>query len=175
MCQLPRIQVLLPILIRTRQREIQIKRPPLRNSRAHCRPGNKLRSHSEVVPGEDSVVGPPTEAELGEATQKVPRRHQPESTIPKAKNKKVPQKILRMKRVQLCPVQIRISKARIRKVKQRESEEAQCLLHLYQGIPRAIKYLREKLTKLAPLRPSAVIIKRAKSWKPIQLLHNVQI
>lgn len=68
-----------------------------------------------------------------------------------------------------------MSNTLIPKLKERESEEDLCLLHLFQGIPRAIKYLREKVTKLAPLKPNAVIIKRAKSWKPIQLLHNVQI
>jgi|TARA_B110000305_G_C18997614_1_gene429052 hypothetical protein len=98
MCKTQRIKVLLPILIRIRPREIQIKRPPRRDSKEHCLHENKLRNPNVVMPGEVSEVELPTEANLEEASQKVLRPHQPESTIPRIKNRKVPQKILRMKR-----------------------------------------------------------------------------
>ena len=98
MCKTQRIKVLLPILIRISQGEIQIKRPPRRDSRAHCLPGNKLRNPNEEMLGEDSEVELPTEANLEEASQKVLRPHRQESTMLRIKNRKVPQKILRMRR-----------------------------------------------------------------------------
>jgi hypothetical protein len=98
MCKTQRIKVLLPILIRIRPREIQIKRPPRRDSRVHCLHGNKLRNPNEEMLGEDSEVVLQVEANLGEAFQKVLRHHQPESIMLRIKNRKVPQKILRMRR-----------------------------------------------------------------------------
>ena len=46
---------------------------------------------------EDSEVERQAEANLGEAFQKVLRPRQPESIVVRTKNRKVPQKILRMK------------------------------------------------------------------------------
>ena len=66
--------------------------------KAHCLQGNKLRNPNEEMLGEDSEVVLLAEANLGEASQKVLRHHQPESTMPRIKNRKVPQKILRMRR-----------------------------------------------------------------------------
>jgi len=59
----------------------------------------------------DSAEELPAEENREEASPKVLRHLQRESTMRELKNKKSPQKVPRMKRVQLCQVQIRITKA----------------------------------------------------------------
>jgi hypothetical protein len=125
------------------------------------------------VAEEDSVEEQRGEANREEASQKVRRSHRPESITLRLKNKKCPLKFQRMKKVlnleSPCLVQIKTrTKPKRREPKERASVEIWCRLLHCPEMPRAIKFLRVKI-KLAPLKLSVVIIKKVKSWKPIQL------
>lgn len=66
--------------------------------KAQCQSKSKLRNLNEEQPEEVSVEELQTEGEDAEATPKVRRHLLPESTTREVKNKKSPQKILRMKK-----------------------------------------------------------------------------
>lgn len=106
-----RVKVSLPILIRISPREIPGKRPPYRNMKEQCLQEGKLRNLFAELPEVGTVEEPLEEENHEEAFPKVLRRRQRESTIPKLKNKKSPQKFQRMKSVKLWLLQIRRLKA----------------------------------------------------------------
>jgi hypothetical protein len=177
MYQTRRIKVLLKWRI---PKPMPRKRPRHKSLRASSQlRGSKLGKPTREVPEEDSAEDQREEANREEASQKVRRRHRPESITLRLKNKKCPLKFLRMKKVwnleSPCLAQIQTrTKPKRREPKERASVEIRCRLLLCPEMPRAIKFRKVKI-KLALLKLSVVIIKKAKSWKLFQLSFNVLI
>lgn len=158
----------------------RIPKPMLRKSqrrkrwRAESQPRrSRLRKPTREVEEVVSAEEQREEAKLEEASRKVRRRHRPESITLRLKNKNCPLKFQRMKKVlnleSPCLVQIKErTKPKRREPKETASAEVWCRLLHCPEMPRAIKFRRVKI-KLAPLKLSVVIIKKAKSWKLIQL------